>query len=216
LTLLGTVSYTGLDALDARGGTMKVRDTAAGTDRLTSTDDYSKQVAKLLKARLVLRLEQAPMDVFPSPEELVARMADLVVVTEDMDNPIADLLSPFWSGSKVGRELGDAKPLSRQALAERRKNGSLLGLSTSDNKTVYPVAQFHRVGGQVEVRPGVKAMLSVLRHADPWSVALVVLSANPVEELGGMSPLEAMERGVGLERLTSYADVVRREWEVRR
>jgi hypothetical protein len=195
---------------------MKVRNAAGGTDQLTSTADYADQVSKLLTARILRRLELSPREVFPSPEDLVARLADLVVVEEDKPNPMADLLSPFWSGSKVGRELDSLKPLSRQALAERRKNGSLLGLVTSDNKTIYPVAQFHRVGGRVEVRPGVKAMLSVLRHADPWSVALLVLSDNPVEELEGMSPLEAMERGVGLEKLSSYADVVRREWEVPR
>lgn len=59
-----------------------------------------------------------------SPEELAERM----VATVPEPSPWGEL-GPFYSTRKVAKLLGG---VSRQAIADRRKRGTLLGLRTAD------------------------------------------------------------------------------------
>lgn len=130
-----------------------------------------------------------------------------VTVEGQPANELADLVGPVWSESKACAAL-DA---SRDVLSARREAGTLLGLTTSDGTTVYPVFQFvRRTDGQVEVRPGLLAVMGPLRAFDPWAVA--VLLHTPAPELGGSTPIQWDRDGGASEALGDLADAVAREW----
>jgi hypothetical protein len=76
--------------------------------------------------------------------------------------------------------------------------------------TVYPVEQFWRRGGRVEVRPALVPVFRTLRGFDGWAVA--VLLHTPAPELDGLSLLAWLRRGNAPEAVSDVARVVAREW----
>ncbi len=135
-----------------------------------------------------------------SPEELAERM----VATVPEPSPWGEL-GPFYSTSKVTKLLGG---VSRQAIADRRKRGTLLGLRTADGVWVYPAFQFddHHV-----VLNGLPEMLRILRtsEVDEWTLASWLTS--PMRSLGDRSPIDWLRRGEDREiLLTLVRDAARR------
>lgn len=202
---------------------MKVTDATTGHETDSSIEDYADRTANAIRKRLTEALTASAGRAFPTPEVLAGLLipsfddlaAHLALATPDTEtNELATRLGPFWSQSKVAEALAGpgGVPKSRQTLNERRKSGALLGLRTADNKTIYPVRQFHRVNGVVEVKPGVKAVLSVLRDQDPWTVALFL--RTPAPELARRTPLDlaGSEDSQVLEQLRTLARHVRHEW----
>jgi hypothetical protein len=59
--------------------------------------------------------------------------------------------------------------VTRQALADRERRGTLLACRTSDGHLLYPVLQFGRNG---QVRPGVVDAVGILKRAgaDGWAI----------------------------------------------
>ena len=110
-----------------------------------------------------------------------------------------DLLGPFYGPGQVTRLLGD---ISRQAVADRRRRGTLLGLKTADGVWVYPTFQF---GSDLEILHGLPAVLKVLADSkvDHWTLAGWL--ASPLEALGGLSPIQWLERREDLETLLVLA-----------
>ncbi len=98
-----------------------------------------------------------------SAEQLAGRM--LAAVPEP--SPWDSLLGPFYTASGVARLLGG---VSRQAIADRRRRNTLLGLQTTGGTWLYPAVQFDGRGYVVE---GLAAMLKVFADApvDGWTVA---------------------------------------------
>jgi hypothetical protein len=123
-----------------------------------------------------------------------------------VDNDLVDLVGPFWSEAKVCTELS----VMADTLAVWRAEGAILGPVTADSEPVYPVAQFHRHSGFVEVRPGLLPLLHTLRDYDSWAVAVLLNTAAP--ELGGVTTLEWVRDDGDLTALADYATVVAREW----
>jgi hypothetical protein len=116
------------------------------------------------------------------------------------------LVGPVWSQGRTCEALS----VSRAELADFRRAGGVLGLTTADGALVYPVSQFHRRGGTVEVRPSLVPFLTALRRFDPWAVAVLLHTPSP--ELHGATPLD-WARGRGdLVALADYAKAVAREW----
>jgi hypothetical protein len=104
----------------------------------------------------------------------------------------------------------EALSVSRAELADFRRAGSVLGLTTADGDLVYPVSQFQRREGTVEVRPALVPFLRALRGFDPWAVA--VLLHTPAPELDNATSLDWARDGADPATLAAYAAVAAREW----
>ena len=135
-----------------------------------------------------------------SPEELAERM----VATVPEPSPWGEL-GPFYSTRKIAKLLGG---VSRQAIADRRKRGTLLGLRTADGVWVYPNFQLddhHRV------LSGLPEVLRILRasEVDEWTLASWLTS--PMRSLEDRSPIDWLRQGGDRETLlTLVRDAARR------
>jgi hypothetical protein len=89
------------------------------------------------------------------------------------------------SGSAVAAHL----EITEADVAQRRRDGRLLGIATDDNDYVYPVWQFARHG----IVSGLTDVLSELRDHDPWMQLAFFLTGDP--RLAGEMPLAALRHG---------------------
>lgn len=105
------------------------------------------------------------------PEELAERMASALPVAA---HPYDVQLGPFYDTTGVASWLG----VSRQALGDRVRRGTLLACRTLDGHLLYPAFQFSRVG---EVRPGVLEVIGLMaRHGvDGWTTATWLTTRSP-------------------------------------
>ncbi len=102
-------------------------------------------------------------------EELATRMVAALPSVHPWDIE----LGPFYDTTGLIRWLG----VTRQALADRAKRGTLLACRTEDNHLLYPVFQFDRVG---QVRPGVIEAVGTLTRAgaDGWAIGAWLTTAS--------------------------------------
>ena len=121
-------------------------------------------------------------------------------------NEIAQVVGPCWSESKVLAALG----VTADTVASRRETGTILALTTADGARVYPVDQFRRHAGTVEVKPALLPLLRALRRFDPWAVA--VLLHTPAPELDAATPLGWLSDGGAPEPVARLGEVVAHEW----
>lgn len=96
--------------------------------------------------------------------------------------PWNDRIGPFLRTSRVAARFG----VSRQAIDERRRRGTLLACRTRDGVWVYPAWQFD----DGRVRPEVAALLRLLRDpgVDGWTLA--AWSVTAMGPLGDATPVE--------------------------
>jgi len=140
---------------------------------------------------------EAPSDV-GGLARLLSDLASLEVGVESID-PFAESIARGveakqellreagggWSSPRVATHLG----MTRQAVDKRRKAGKLLALQSGRGDYLYPVCQFTEHG----VLPGIDRFLAACPPSGGW-VRLDLL-LTPAEEIGGLSPLEALRRG---------------------
>jgi hypothetical protein len=112
-------------------------------------------------------------------DELAARMVSALPTQHPYDEP----LGPFYDTTGLVSWLG----VSRQAVADRVRRGTLLACRTQDGHLVYPAWQFARDGA---VRPGVVEAVGEFarRGADGWSTALWL--TTPSDVFGGQSAVD--------------------------
>ena len=129
-------------------------------------------------------------------------------MTEAEPNEIADLLAPFWSASRTAEALG----VTADELEERSAARAVLGTTTTDGSTVYPIWQFHRLkDGTVEVKPDFVAFFTALQGiTDPWTIAIVL--RTPAPELGGSTPEDWIHAKGDLATLMNYAHLIASEF----
>ncbi|KQX66492.1 hypothetical protein [Angustibacter sp. Root456] len=104
------------------------------------------------------------------PHELAERMAATLPVAA---HPFDVELGPFYDTTGLSRWWG----VSRQALADRVRRGTLLACRTFDGHLVYPAFQFARDGA---VRPGIAEAVAVFSRAgvDGWTAAIWLTTAS--------------------------------------
>lgn len=104
------------------------------------------------------------------PRELAERMAATLPVAA---HPFDVELGPFYDTTGLSRWWG----VSRQALADRVRRGTLLACRTADGHLVYPAFQFARDGA---VRPGIAEAVAVFARAgvDGWTAAVWLTTAS--------------------------------------
>lgn len=162
----------------------------------------TKRLREGLRERLIAYSTQGhSLAEIGSPETLAERMLDVVPEPSRWD----DLLGPFYGTRQVARLCGG---ISRQAVADRRERGTLLGLKTADGALVYPTCQFDR---RNRVLPGLPEVIRSLRGSgvDDWTLAGWLVA--PLGSLGGESVIGHLRRGGELEPVLAAArDAARR------
>jgi hypothetical protein len=105
------------------------------------------------------------------PRELVGRMLSAL---PSAAHPLDVELGPFYDTTGLAGWWG----VSRQALADRVRRGTLLACRTADGHLLYPSFQFARDGS---VRAGIVDALSVFaRHGvDGWTAAVWFVTPSP-------------------------------------
>lgn len=119
------------------------------------------------------------------PEDLARR----ALASIPSPTPWDDALGPFYDTRQVALLLGD---ISRQAVADRRRRGTLLGLKTTDDAMVYPTFQF---GRDHQVLKSFPPVLQALRESpvDDWTLAGWLVA--PQEALDGESVIDWLRQG---------------------
>lgn len=141
----------------------------------TTTDTAVDALTEALRARLTARVEdlraQGRTLDLGEVDDLAERMLAALPTVHPLDQP----LGPFYDTAGLVAWLG----ISRQALFDRVRRGTVLACRTSDGHLVYPSLQFGRNGG---VRPGVVEAVGAFtrRGVDGWSVGAWLTTPTPV------------------------------------
>jgi hypothetical protein len=126
-----------------------------------------------------------------------------VAVAPDAADPdrseLADLVAPLWTAEHTRRVLG----LSRSAMSQRLKTGSVLAVMSAEGDIFYPASQFETRQGTVRVMPALRKFIMVFRDLDRWTIA--VLTHTPATELDGLTPLDWVREGRDVKALVDYA-----------
>lgn len=115
-------------------------------------------------------------------------LVELLAGLPHVSGPWADAIGAVYLTPQVRKLLGTGRPISRQALVDRVERRTMLGLRTSDRRSVYPAWQFRRR----QVLPGVPEVLQAFGGGsggepviDCWSLASWL--RTPLAELDGDS-----------------------------
>ncbi len=131
-------------------------------------------------------------------------LAEQMVANLPEPSPWNDI-GPFYSTTRVARILGG---VSRQAVADRRRRGTILGLRTADGAWVYPTFQFDEHNAVID---GLVAVWKILKDSstDGWTLASWLRSR--LRSLEGRSPVDWLRRGGDRKVLLAVAkDAARR------
>lgn len=159
-------------------------------------DELTQRLREGLRRRLGEHARQGhSLDEIGTTEEIARRMLEVLPEPSHWN----EVLGPFYTTRQVTSLLGGA---SRQALADRRRRGTLLGLKTTDGQLVYPAFQFDE---ERRVLPGLGEVLRCFQDVDvdDWTVAGWLVSA--MNALEGCSAIEWLHRGGDLEPLLALA-----------
>lgn len=104
-------------------------------------------------------------------------------------NDLAEVVGPCWSEARVLSSLG----ATVETVSSWIEAGAIHALTTADGDRLYPVAQFQRRGGVVEVKPGLRPVFEALRDFHPWTVAVLLHTAAP--ELDDATPSTGSQWG---------------------
>lgn len=153
-------------------------------ERATQRRGVDQGAAAAFRAQLWQRLEsgvEERLDQLADAGDLAKALGDpagvadrmiatLPVVRHDLDVE----LGPFYDTAGLSAWWG----VSRQALSDRVRRGTLLACRTGDGHLVYPAFQFARDGS---VRPGILEAVAVFqRHTvDGWTAAVWLTSPSP-------------------------------------
>jgi hypothetical protein len=170
-----TAAPTAAGSADVTAATTAASTAAAAAERglVTRVSALVAERARLLEAQGRTLGDLGDLD------ELAARMVSALPAQHPYDEP----LGPFYDTTGLVSWLG----VSRQAVSDRVRRGTLLACRTQDGHLVYPAWQFARDGA---VRPGVVEAVGEFarRGADGWSTALWL--TTPSDVFGGQSAVD--------------------------
>lgn len=179
---------------------MKIR----GSPRDVPPEAYSNQVVEAIAERVRFLASTWDQTATPAPpeEELVEAVLGLSPLAQ-VDNELGDQVGPFYDTAGVMKVLDG---VTKQAVAARRRKGTVLALRTADGMWVYPVFQFNGGGVDRSLLPAIRAF----RDSPAWSAALWFVTGN--DDLDGMSPLEWVKAGFPAAAVAASARLTAAEW----
>lgn len=141
-------------------------------------------------------------------------VAEAVAAVLPRPNRFVARLGPVYATGQLQRLLPgtSAKPVTDEAVRDRRQHGRLIGIKTRDGRWAYPTFQFRVAPGKLVPRDDVLALWNLLPHEDPDVDALTLAAwlTGSRADLEGGTPLEWLDtRGLD-ERLRRAAGRVRR------
>lgn len=168
----------------------------------SAAETYERDLLDALSEGLRRRLQGAGSDVraLGDPGEVAERMLSVVPVQHPWDTQIG----PFYDTPAVVRLLG----VSKQAVADRARRGTLLRVTTRQGRHLYPVFQF-------DGRHLVLAVPEVLgpfrdTHVDGWAVASWF--TTPAAVLDGATPAQWLRDGHDPAPVVAIAHDVAARW----
>jgi len=167
-------------ATTAAGTPDTAAETTAATPQAAAERALVTRVSALVADRARLLADQGrTLGDLGDLDELAARMVSALPTQHPYDEP----LGPFYDTTGLVSWLG----VSRQAIADRVRRGTLLACRTQDGHVVYPAWQFARDGA---VRPGVVEAVGEFarRGADGWATAVWLTTSSDV--FGGQSAVD--------------------------
>lgn len=153
---------------------------------------YAEVLVRVLNQQLPLQLPARPA-VEADADTIADTIAGLLAAVPQFDGPWGPAVGPVYLTEQVRALLGG---VSRQALADRAKRGTLLALKTRDGATVYPAWQLTTDG---QVLPGLAEVLRLFaadEHGevvDGWTLASWL--RTPLPELDGDSVTDRLRAG---------------------
>ena len=177
-------------------------DPAAASDR-SGGDPTSQQYTAAVLAALhddvlerVTRLQRAGTPL-PDPGRLADLLrANLPDTPSGLDPHYADL-GPFYDSRGAAHQLGG---ISKQALSDRRRTGSVLAMRAGNRTWLYPSWQFTGAGA---VHRSLVPALRALRPLDRWAAGVWLVGEHP--DLEGRSPRTALREGEDPGRVAALA-----------
>lgn len=172
----------------------------------TDTQGTAAEDAFLTEALLRVRKLHASMpgeynllrQEFPSPEAL----GDWLFEQLPRRSPWDKVVGPFYTTD----QLTQLYKVSRQAISDRVRRHTLLGLRTSDGQVLYPVFQFR---GR-EVIDGLSRVLNVVADSvDDWTLASWLVARQPSL---GVSVIEALKEYGPTDELVDLARRAAERW----
>jgi hypothetical protein len=166
-----------------------------------STDDWVEEVGARLGSGLHRLVEIDPAIAATDPAELADRLVASVPTRHDLDR----LTGPFYDTSGLTKWLG----VTRQALDDRTKKGTLLMCPLADGTRVYPAWQFRTDRTTV---PHLAEALKILRAgaSSAWTVATWL--RTPIGEFGDVDAVTLLDRGGDAEVVLAVARADADRW----
>jgi len=155
-----------------------------------SHQDYVDSVLLEVRPQLAARVRELfdRGSALPEPHDLARLLgAGLPVAGPAELDPHYAELGPFYDSAGALVQLGQ---VTKQALASRRANESVLAMRTGDGQWLYPAWQFTGSGG---LHPVLVPVLKALRGLDRWAAGVWLVAEHP--DLSGASPRQALRNG---------------------
>lgn len=171
---------------------MKVR----GRPERIDAHAYEVSIQRALRQRLRQQIENwESSGIVAPPEDEVAEAMVAAIPERTESNEIAEAVGPMYSTKGVMRILG----VTKQAIDDRRRNGTILAARTADGSWVYPAFQFQ----DGAVNPTLKPALRALRSIPAWAAALWFVTPN--DQLHDLTPVDFVHHGHNVEYVTQSA-----------
>ncbi len=198
-------------AADTRGDDLAIRITSSGggsefvvlDDELSSyREELIAQLDEVVIPAVMARILQGAS---PTAPEVLARRMLAVAPVPVPGNRMADQVGPeFYDTTGVTVVLAGPgkKPISKQAVEDRRRRSTIVALPTAEGRWIYPTWQFR----DHDLLPGLAEVLAAFRQpvedrSQPrespygaWSVGTWL--TTPREDLGGLTPAEWLALGL--------------------
>lgn len=141
-------------------------------------------------------------------------VAEAVATVLPRPNRFVARIGPVYTTGQLQRLLPgmSARPITDEAVRDRRRNGRLIGVKTREGRWAYPAYQFRVASGKLIPREDVLDLWGLLPHQsrDVDALTLVAWLTGPRSDLGGQSPLERLDTDGLDDRLQRAAGRVRR------
>ena len=151
------------------------------SDHATTT--AAEALAEAVRVRVAQRVEELAAQGRTLDLGDVDALAERMMAALPLVHPLDQPLGPFYDTAGLVAWLG----ISRQALFDRVRRGTVLACRTSDGHLVYPSLQFGRNGA---VRPGVQEAVGAFtrRGVDGWSIGAWL--TTPTDAFEGHSAVD--------------------------